>query len=79
MARRNISVTNKIVSETLGSSENASKLIETAILFYLRYADEINENGFITQEDLREAIMESNSQKNRDIVYRDILNYTLML
>lgn len=79
MARKNISVTNQIVSETLGSSENASKLIETAILFYLKYANEIDKNGFITQEDLRKAIMESNSQKNRDIVYKEIVNYTLML
>lgn len=79
MSRKNISVTNELVNQTLSSSENASKLIEVAILFYLKYGDEVNKNGFITQEDLRKAIRESNQQINRDKVYRDIVNYTLMI
>ena len=79
MSRKNISVTNELVNQTLSSSDNASKLIEVAILFYLKYGDEVNKNGFITQEDLRKAIRESNKQVNRDTVYRDIVNYTLMI
>lgn len=49
--RRNISITNEAVDLALDRSENASKFVEKAILYYL----EEHEKHYATIEDLEET------------------------
>lgn len=56
--RKNISVTNERVLEAMNQSENASKLIEVAIL---RYLEEIDK-GYITRDELEEELEKLNKK-----------------
>lgn len=54
MAKKHISVTNERVLKALNESKNASRFIETAILFYL---DSI-ENEYVTVEQVKSIVFE---------------------
>lgn len=56
--RKNISVTDERVLKAMDQSENASKLIEVAVL---RYLDEM-EADYVTKEDLDAALEEYNKK-----------------
>lgn len=60
--RRNITVTNKVVSDELNKSENASKFIEKCILYYL----EEQQKDYVTQDDFQ--ILNRNYLEMRDIL-----------
>lgn len=54
MAKKHISVTNDRVLKALSESKNASRLIETAILFYL---DSL-ENEYVTAEQVKSIVFD---------------------
>lgn len=56
--RKNISVTNDTVLKALEESENASKLIERAVLYYL---DSI-EKEYITRQEVEEMLEDGNKK-----------------
>lgn len=60
--RRNISVTNEIVSNALDSSDNVSKYIERAILYYIENTNE----EYATKQDFE--ILNQNYLEMRDIL-----------
>lgn len=71
--RRNISVTNERVIKALEESENASKLIEVAVL---RYLDKL-EADYVTRDEFNEAqedynkkvcILNENYTQSRDLI-----------
>lgn len=68
--RKNITVTNETVWDTLIQSDNASKYIERCVLFYL----EATEKGYVTQEDFNVAI-ETQDKKIQKIIQ----NYTQLV
>ena len=69
--RKNITVTNETVWDTLIQSDNASKYIERCILFYL----EATEKGYVTLDEFN-AAMEMRDKKIDNLItnYKQVIN-----